>query len=401
MSDKLKLLEAMDVYLPDVDGVVNCMHNYCLNLKDKTDLTVLVPKNRKDYVDNQPYEINRCKSLHIPILNDYYGFPAGDKKINALMNDREFDVIHVHSPFNMAKYALKLAAKKKVPAVATFHSNMYAIFRDVVKIPFIAKLMNDSLGRRYNKFDEVFVCSPLVEKQLRFTGYKGKVSYLPFGTDFKKCDRVEENRTQAEEIFGIEKNELVFIYVGRVMKLKRIDFILKSLKTVKARGQSFRFYIVGKGAELNKLKKLSAKLGFNEKEVIFTGFLPREQFPLLFSRADLLLFPSLYDNFGLVKVEGAAFETPGVFIKDSCAGYGITDGKDGYLSENDETAFADKIMQATADREALRKAGKTAAETQYVSWATCADAFLKRVTEIAEEKKRLTAEKTNEKECEK
>lgn len=44
MSEKLKLLEAMDVYLPDVDGVVNCMHNYCLNLNDKTDLTVLVPK---------------------------------------------------------------------------------------------------------------------------------------------------------------------------------------------------------------------------------------------------------------------------------------------------------------------------------------------------------------------
>lgn len=392
MSEKLKLLEAMDVYLPDVDGVVNCMHNYCLNLNDKTDLTVLVPKNRKDYVDDQPYEINRCKSLHIPILNDYYGFPSKDKRIDKLFKEKDFDIIHVHSPFNMAKYALKLAAKKNVPAVATFHSNMYSIFRDVVKIPFIAKLMNDSLGRRYNKFDEVFVCSPLVEKQLRFTGYKGKVSYLPFGTDFPRCDRVEENREQAESVFGIEKDELVFIYVGRVMKLKRIDFILKSLKQVKERGLSFRFYIVGKGAEMKKLKKLSAKLGFNEKEVIFTGFLPREQFPLLFSRADLLLFPSLYDNFGLVKVEGAAFETPGLFIKDSCAGYGITDGKDGFLSENDETAFAEKILKAASDREALRAAGKAAAETQYVSWATCADEFLKRVTEIAEEKKREKAE---------
>ena len=38
--NKLRVIEAMDVYLPDVDGVINCMHNYCLNLKDKTDLTV-------------------------------------------------------------------------------------------------------------------------------------------------------------------------------------------------------------------------------------------------------------------------------------------------------------------------------------------------------------------------
>ena len=49
MDEKIKLLESFDVYLPDVDGVVNCMHNYCLNLYDKTQLTVAVPKNRKDY----------------------------------------------------------------------------------------------------------------------------------------------------------------------------------------------------------------------------------------------------------------------------------------------------------------------------------------------------------------
>ena len=65
MDDKLKILETMDVYLPDVDGVINCMHNYCLNLKDKTELSVLVPKNKKSYVDNLPYEIKRCKSLNL------------------------------------------------------------------------------------------------------------------------------------------------------------------------------------------------------------------------------------------------------------------------------------------------------------------------------------------------
>ena len=393
MDEKLKLLEAMDVYLPDVDGVVNCMHNYCLNLYDKTQLTVAVPKNRKDYKDVQPYEITRCKSVHIPFLNDYYGLPALDKKFKKTIFSGEYDIVHVHSPFNMAKFALKVAKKKNIPAVATFHSNMYSIFKDVVKIPFVAKLMNDSLGRRYNKFDEVFVCSPLVEEQLRFTGYKGKVTYLPFGTDFKRCDRVEELREQANAEFGIGKDELVFIYVGRVMKLKRIDFILRSLKIVKDRGVPFRFYIVGKGAETEKLKKTAAKLGLNGNEAVFTGFLPRESFPRLFSRADLLLFPSLYDNFGLVKVEGAAFSTPGVFIKNFCAGYGVTDGEDGFLSDNDEKSFADTVIRAAADREKLKNIGENASRTQYVSWADCADAFHKRIKEICAERKTRTVGK--------
>lgn len=387
MSEKLKVLEAMDVYLPDVDGVINCMHNYCLNLYERVDLTVMVPKNKKGYVDTQPYKITRCKSFRFPVINDYYGQPERDKDFKKEIMSGDYDIIHVHSPFNMAKFALKVAKKKNIPAVTTFHSNMYSIFKDVVKIPFVPKMLIRHLGRRYNRFDEVFVCSPLVEEQLRFSGYKGKVTYLPFGTDFERCEKVDEYSEEANKVFGIGENETVFIYVGRVMKLKRIDFILRSLKKVKERGRKFRFYIVGKGAELKKLKKYAKKLGFTEDEVIFTGFLPREQFPLLFSRADLLLFPSVYDNFGLVKVEGAAYETPGLFIEGTCAGYEIEDGVNGFLSKNDEDSFAEKIMVATENREKLKAIGKAASDSVYISWKTCTDELLKRLEEIVAEHK--------------
>ncbi len=387
MAEKLKVLEAMDVYLPDVDGVINCMHNYCLNIKDKTELTVAVPKNKRGHVDNLPYDILRCKSIHIPILNDYYGFPSSDKKFTAALEQKQFDIIHCHSPFNMSKFALKLAKKRGIPAVATFHSNMRPIFRSVVKSKWLAERMVKYLGRRYNRFDECFVCSPLVEEQLRSFGYTGKVTYLPFGTDFEKCPNVEENRQKATQTFGIQGDELVFIYVGRIMKLKRIDFILDSLKLVKDSGVKFRFYVVGKGPESEKLKKKANKLGFTDSEVVFTGFLPREQFPIIFSRADLLLFPSLYDNFGLVKVEGAAYKTPGVYIDGSCAGYGINDGVDGFLAKDDVQAFADKIISASSDREKLRQIGENAMQNCYVSWADCSEALLKRLNEIVLEKK--------------
>ena len=55
MAKKLSILEGMDSYLPDVDGVVNCLHNYCINLNDKVELNLMVPKNKKSYVDDFPY----------------------------------------------------------------------------------------------------------------------------------------------------------------------------------------------------------------------------------------------------------------------------------------------------------------------------------------------------------
>ncbi len=381
---KLKVLEGMDVYLPDVDGVINCMHNYCLNLNDIADVTALAPRNKKDYVDQFPYKIIRCKSIHVPILNQYYGLPKLDRKLKNYIKNNDFDIIHVHSPFGISKFALKVAKEKGIPVVATFHSNMRPIFRDVVKSKWIAERMVRKLGKRYNQFDEVFVCSPLVAEQARSFGYTGKITYLPFGTDMPKCENVDNLANMANTSFSIQQNELIFVYVGRITKLKRIDMILQSLSIVKNREIKFKFYVVGKGFELNKLKKITAKLGLNE-DVIFTGFLPRELFPQILARADLLLFPSTYDNFGLVKVECAGYEVPGVFIENSCAGYGVTDGINGYLSKDNVSDFANKIQEAVADRKKLKEVGKNACRDLYITWKECTDVLLKRLTEIVED----------------
>ena len=386
MEEKIKIIFGMDSYLPDVDGVVNCVHNYSLNLHKKADLNLMVPKHKKGYEDNFPYKVNRCKSMHIPIINNYYGFPSQDKKFKKVMDEVDVDIIHIHSPFNMAKYGLSLAKKKNIPIVATFHSNMRPIFRSVVKSKWIAEKMVQRLGKLYNKFDEVFVCSPIVEEQLRSFGYTGKVSYLPFGTELEKCENVDKVVKQANEKFNLKEDELVFLYVGRLMKLKRIDFILDSLKIVKDKGIKFKFFIVGKGSESKKLKKYSKKLGFSDDEVIFTGFMDRDDFPLINARADLLLFPSLYDNFGLVKVEAAAYSTAGVFINNSCAGYGVTDGVNGFLSKDNIQSFSEKILQAINDKEKLKEIGKNASRDIYIHWRDCSEKLLEKLEQIVKEK---------------
>ncbi|MDE7168124.1 MAG: glycosyltransferase [Clostridia bacterium] len=383
---KLKVLDGMDSYLPHVDGVINCMHNYCLNGHEKADITALAPAYRK-YVDNQPYEIIRCRSIYFPVLALQYGRATKDKKFYKKVMEKQYDIVHVHSPFNMAKFMLKVAKKQGIPATATFHTNMRPIFRQAVGSKLIAEKMVKILGKTYNQYDEVFVCSPLVEEQCRSFGYTGKISYLPFGTDFPRCENKEDLRAQANAQFGLKEDELVFIYVGRIEKLKKIDLILDSLKVLKDNGLKFRFYAVGKGSDLDKMKKYKHKLGFTDEEVTFTGFIARELFPLLYARGDLLIFPSLYDNFGLVKVEAAAFSTPGVFTEGSCAGYGVTHGVNGYLAKDDKNAFAEVIAEAVKDRAALKEAGENASRDLYISWEECTNLYLERLESIANEYK--------------
>ena len=385
-DDRLKILDGMDSYLPHVDGVINCMHNYCLNGCEKADITAAAPAY-KGYVDNQPYNIIRCRSVYFPVLAVQYGRATKDKKFAEKILEKEYDVVHVHSPFNMADFMLKVAKKQGIPAVATFHTNMRPIFRQATKSRFIAERLVKHLGKKYNKFDEVFVCSPLVEVQCRSFGYKGKISYLPYGTELPRCENADELKARANDHFGFGEKELVFLFVGRIEKLKRIDFILDSLKILKDKGMKFRFFAVGTGSDMKKMLKKKRKLGFTDEEVTFTGFIARELLPLLYARADLLLFPSLYDNFGLVKVEAAAYSTAGVFIKNSCAGYGVTDGVNGFLSDDTPEDFAETIARAVKEEGNCDLIGKNASRDLYISWAECTDRYLSRLKEIVEENK--------------
>lgn len=391
-NEKLNIAHAMDIYLPTVDGVVQCMHHYCTNLSKNHNVTALVPQNEKGYVDNFPYKVIRCKSSYIPIAKYYYGNPSGDAKFKKKVEECNFDIIHVHSPFKMARFAISYAKKHNIPIVATFHTNFRPIFNDIFKSPAITESILAGFGNVYNKMDEIFVCSEGVAKQARSFGYKGKITYLPFGTEFKKCEDIKPLKEEANKKLNLSPDELVFIFVGRVMPLKRIDFILESLKILKEKGVSFKFYVVGKGLYSEKLKKLASILGL-EENVIFMGFVDRELFPLLYARADLLLFPSIYDNFGLVKVEAAAFSTAGVYVKNTQAGSGITDKHNGFISEDNPESFANTIYDAIQDRAELEQVGINASNEIYYSWEDCTDKLVEEYRRIIKEKKEKLSKK--------
>ena len=68
--------------------------------------------------------------------------------------------------------------------------------------------------------------------------------------------------------------------------------------------------MAGAGQDLERLKALAASLNLQDR-VLFTGFVgDREEILSLYRRADLLVFPSVYDNAPMVVREAAAMGTP-------------------------------------------------------------------------------------------
>jgi hypothetical protein len=94
----------------------------------------------------------------------------------------------------------------------------------------------------------------------------------------------------------------------------------------------------------------------------------REKLRAWYSRADLFLFPSTFDTNGLVVREAAASRTASVIIKDSCASEGVTDGRNGFLIDENSASLAARLRELIVSPEAMKRVGEGAGDELYISW---------------------------------
>ena len=85
--------------------------------------------------------------------------------------------------------------------------------------------------------------------------------------------------------------------------------------------------------------------------MIFTGFISdRIEISKIYSKADLFLFPSIFDTDGLVICEAASAGTPTLTINGYGASERITDNKNGFLSNYNVKDFSNRIYQIIQDK---------------------------------------------------
>lgn len=109
------------------------------------------------------------------------------------------------------------------------------------------------------------------------------------------------------------KRPFRFIFVGELINLKKVDFLIKAIAALKL--QEIEFWIVGAGPEEKRLKALANKLLPNK--VFWLGVLPIKKIPHVIYQTDCLILPSRYDGWGAVVQEALMVGTPAV-CSDKC-----------------------------------------------------------------------------------
>lgn len=376
VSRKLNIAEFIDTFYPNIDGVVSVTNHYAKRLNVCDRCTVIAPKRRK-YVDDLPYEVIRCKAFMVPLLKLDCAVPSVDVKLKKALMEGGFDIFHAHSPFSLGRYALNMARKLDIPIVATFHTKYYDDFKKYLKLDILAKGALKAVIDFYEKVDEVWTVNNNMVQTLRDYGFKGNVIVMDNATEFDYPEDAESLKEMVNSTYRLGKDELVLTFVGQLILQKNIKLIISSAKLLKDSGLKFKLFMVGTGFDEKYIKEYTKELGL-EEDVIYTGRISdRKLLSAIYSRSELLLFPSLYDASSIVLIEAAAHKLPGVLIEGATTAEKIVDGHNGFLSQNDPERYSARILDILKDKELVKKAGENAYLEIYRSW----DGVIKRARE--------------------
>lgn len=362
----LRSVQFIDNYFPVIDGVTETVHEYARHM----DAVVVCPAMESHYLEKHSfsYPVLTSGTIRVPFSRYASAVPKLDPKLPAQIAETQPDIFHFHSPSLLGEYAVSLGRKMKIPVVATFHSKLYDAILEFTKSKTIAKAMTGRMVKLYESCDEVWACSEETGETLRSYGFRKPYFVMPNGTDTSFPANAAELKARAEAAFRIPRGKHILLFVGQQIWYKNQRLILDTFRLLCDEGNDWFLIMAGSGKDEHDIARYTASLGLTEQQVLLTGLISdRELLQGVYLNADLLFFPSVFDNSPLVLREAAVLGVPTLATEGSNAAAAIRKNVNGFTAAENPQAMRDEILRIFA-KEDLQGIGKTAQETIPLSW---------------------------------
>lgn len=305
-------------------------------LGKKCDLTVLIERddasNRNvewlSSVENQNFNLIYLKSIKIGEESS-----LSFEVIKYLRNDYDLIIVGGYSTLSAMVAILYLKIKKKkfvLNADGGFINYNEIKFNKLVKKFFISSA------------EYWLTTSKGAYEYLEYYGANPKNVFIyPFSSVLNSEITMitEDERKEAKLKLGISSDKKMILTVGQVIHRKGYDLLLNVNSLI---NQEHNIYIIG-GKPTTDLAAI-----INEQKiqnVFFIDFLGQDELSLYYKAADVFVFPTRFDVWGLVVNESMAFSLP--IISSSAAGAAlemVENGENGFIFESENLSdFADKL----------------------------------------------------------
>ncbi|MCY6484070.1 glycosyltransferase family 4 protein [Clostridium aestuarii] len=354
-----------DSYYPQISGVVTST-TILKNELDKLGHNVTIVTVAYPDIDVDNSDVIRLPS--IPFL------PWKEQRIGAIYSHKimnkikklNLDIIHTQTEFSIGLFGRIVANRLGIPVIHTYHTMyedyVHYISRGVMLKP--ASNFAKKASKLYcNGCNSVIVPSKKVRDILMNYGVNNEIEVIPTGIDlesFKKDNYDYNTIINMKKSLGIEKEQPVVLYIGRVAKEKSIDIIINSMFKLVKRIPDVKLLIVGDGPEKNNLDILAKSIGI-DNSVIFTGEKNWNEIGKYYKMGDVFVSASKTETQGITFIEAMAAGIPVVAKYDRNLDGVIEDKVNGRIF-NEQYELANILFDIIMNKDKAYKMSKKAYE---------------------------------------
>ncbi len=288
-------------------------------------------------------------TVPLPTYPDIKMALGANEEIERRFKAFEPEAIHIATEGTLGHAARKICLNWKLPFTTSYHTK----FPEYVnaRLPIIPVSAGYAFMRRFhNSGNRLMVATPSMRDHLTERGFNNITSWAR-GVD-TVAFHPDKRHMGGESVYeGLEGP--IFVYIGRVAVEKNIEaFLDLDLPGTKV--------VVGPGPQLEDLKK-------RYKDVVFTGAKSGEELARHFADADVMVFPSFTDTFGLVILESMACGTPVAAF--------VANGPKDIIPGSNAGAIGDDLQKACLEALEMKREDCRAYAEKY-SWRACAEEFV-------------------------
>lgn len=349
-----------DTFPPQTNGVANFAYQSAKSLAAMGHEVAVFTVSRKFFakpattgIDNLtiinlpsvPALVYSRERMHIPFSATFYQLKKFDP-----------DIIHTHTPFGVGLMAARAAKKLNRSLVGTHHT-FYDHYLKHVRLDYgWAKRISWRLTvKYYNRCDLVLSPTRSLAEVLQKSGLHKPFAVVPnfIDTQLFRPAAAPNQREKIKKSFGLNGRSLV--YMGRVSYEKSIDQVIRAFALMHQQEPDLKLMIIGDGPERKKLEKLAEQLGV-KNNVIFTGFLYKEELVRALQANDIFLTASKSENMPLSVLEAMAVGLPIITVREKGLGEIVQENVNGFFARTDDPAdLAQKTLKLLADPARLEK----------------------------------------------
>ena len=304
-----------------------------------------------------------------------FSIPAGASRLREIIQKINPDIIHIqgtHFPYsNIAAFF-----QRKYCTLLTVHGIMAKEIKFRKRISFFKNIVF-LLLERYAIFKvQNIIAVSLHVKNVISEMTQSKIHVIPNGIDFEGIQNIHPLKSTEHPCI---------LFIGELVKVKGVTSLIKAIPIIKKAIPTIRVFIGGAGPQEEELKKLVKELNV-EENVEFLGFVSGDEKYSYYKSADLCVFPSRYETFGIVCLEAMACGKPVVASNVGGIPFLVEEGKIGLLFESGNVnELAERVITLLKDKELREKMGEAGRErAKEFAWDKIAEQTVEVYKEIIE-----------------